>query len=172
MQLNVLNDLAKAKRRWTEKCYTLGKSELCLLVYVDDLLWMVREAKGLDLIVMSIFLLEVLGLPFAEKVQGGIDVEWVGFELCLKGARLGLSEVRAQWLIEWLATTAPWHSENCETCLLGWRHCPFKEIRWSAIAPRPHCFPVVCSRRATYAPTSAFRDAKGYNSSLCFTGGK
>ena len=69
MQLNVLNDLAKAKRRWTEKCYTLGKSELCLLVYVDDLLWMVREAKGLDLIVMSIFLLEVLGWPFAEKFK-------------------------------------------------------------------------------------------------------
>jgi len=87
--------------------YTLGKSELYLLVYVDDLLWMVCEAKGLELIVMSIFLLEVLGLPFAwKKFKGGIDVEWVGFELCLKGARLGLSEVRAQWLIEWLATTA------------------------------------------------------------------
>ena len=28
------------------------------------LLWMVREAKGLELIVMSIFYLEVLGLPF------------------------------------------------------------------------------------------------------------
>lgn len=41
--------------------YALGKSELFLLVYVDDLLWMVREAKGLELIVMSIFYLEVLG---------------------------------------------------------------------------------------------------------------
>jgi hypothetical protein len=33
-------------------------------------------------------------------------VEWVGFQLCLKGARLGLSELRAQWLINWLTATA------------------------------------------------------------------
>ena len=80
--------------------YALGKSELFLLVYVDDLLWMVCEAKGLELIVMSIFYLEVLGLPFGwKKFKGGIDVEWVGLQLCLKGARLGLSELRAQCLI-------------------------------------------------------------------------
>ena len=33
-------------------------------------------------------------------------MEWVGFQLCLKGARLGLSELRAQWLINWLTATA------------------------------------------------------------------
>ena len=74
---------------------------------MDDLLWLVREAKGLELIVMSIFYLEVLGLPFAwKKFKGGLDVEWVGFQICLKGARLGLSEIRARWLINWLSATA------------------------------------------------------------------
>eukprot|EP00435_Cladocopium_sp_Y103_P039501 s2825_g10.t1 len=62
--------------------YALGKSELYLLVYVDDLLWVVREAKGLELVVMSIFFLEVLGL----------------------------SEVRARWLICWLEKAAEGNS--------------------------------------------------------------
>ena len=49
----------------------------------------------------------IVGLPFAwKKFQGGVDLAWVGFELCLKGSKLGLSLARSQWLVKWLSDTA------------------------------------------------------------------
>ena len=48
-------------------------AELALLVYVDDLLWLTREKGGIEKIVVSIFLLIVLGLPFTwKKFSGGL----------------------------------------------------------------------------------------------------
>lgn len=74
--------------------YLLGDAEFSWLVYVDDLLWFVRDSRGVELVILFIYFLEVLGLLFAwKKFEGGIDVAWVGFEICLKGARLGLSEI-------------------------------------------------------------------------------
>ena len=102
--------------------YALGKSELFLLVYVDDLLWLVREAKGLELIVMSIFYLEVLGLPFAwKKFKGGLDVEWVGFQICLKRREAGFVRdpctVANQLAI---SNCTARHSEDLRSCICCW----------------------------------------------------
>ena len=55
--------------------YALGKSKLSSMVCVDDFLYLVREAKGLAPIVMSIFYLEVLDLLFVGKKGGCL---WFG----------------------------------------------------------------------------------------------
>eukprot|EP00438_Fugacium_kawagutii_P010279 Skav225676 [mRNA] locus=scaffold1924:371329:372228:- [translate_table: standard] len=81
----------------------LGQAELFLLAYVDDLLWLTRDSKGLELIVVTIYFLQILGLPFVWlKFHGGLQFEWVGFQICLDGCQLGTSEQRAQWLVKWL----------------------------------------------------------------------
>ena len=83
--------------------YLLGRAELALLIYVDDLLWLIRDKQGLELIPLVIFYLVVLGLPFAwKKFGGGSVLSWVGFEICLQSAKIGLSEQRARWLCRWL----------------------------------------------------------------------
>ena len=35
-----------------------------------------------------------------------MDLAWVGFEISLKGSKLGLSVARSQWLVKWLSETA------------------------------------------------------------------
>lgn len=81
--------------------YLLGQAELFMLAYVDDLLWLTKDGKGLELIVLSIYFLQILGLPFAwRKFHGGLQFEWVGFQICLDGCQLGISEQRAQWLVK------------------------------------------------------------------------
>jgi len=83
--------------------YMWGRAELALLVYVDDLLWLTREKGGIEKIVVSIFLLIVLGLPFTwKKFSGGLSLAWVGFSIDLKLCALGLSHARASWAVGWL----------------------------------------------------------------------
>ena len=87
--------------------YLLGQSELFILVYVDDLFWITRDKVGIEKIILTIYFMTIVGLPFAwKKFQGGVDLAWVGFELCLKGSKLGLSLARSQWLVKWLGDTA------------------------------------------------------------------
>ena len=87
--------------------YMLGQSELFILVCVDDLLWITRDKAGIDKIILTIYFMTIVGLPFAwKKFKGGVDLAWVGFEICLKGSKLGLSAARAQWLVKWLADAA------------------------------------------------------------------
>ena len=85
----------------------LGQSELFMLVYVDDLLWIRRDKLGIEKIILIIYFMTVLGWPFAwKKIKGGVDLAWVGFEISLKGSKLGLSVARSQWLVKWLSETA------------------------------------------------------------------
>ena len=87
--------------------YALGKAGVQQLVYVNDLLFLTNDSKGIGQIVLLIFLYAVLGLPFTwKKFRGGVELTWVGFEIALKGGTLGLSISRAQWLVKWLRTTA------------------------------------------------------------------
>lgn len=87
--------------------YMLGQSEVFMLVYVDDLLWITRDKRGIEKIILTIYFMTVLGLPFAwKKFKGGVDLAWVGFEISLKGSKLGLSVARSQWLVKWLSDTA------------------------------------------------------------------
>ena len=78
-----------------------------MLVYVDDMLWITRDKMGIEKTILIIYFMTVLGLPFAwKKVKGGVDLAWVGFEISLKGSKLGLSVARSQWLVKWLSETA------------------------------------------------------------------
>ena len=78
-----------------------------MLVYVDDLLWITRDKRGIEKIILTIYFMTVLGLPFAwKKFKGGVDLAWVGFEISLKGSKLGLPVARSQWLVKWLSDTA------------------------------------------------------------------
>ncbi|CAK9016957.1 Spore wall protein 2 [Durusdinium trenchii] len=80
-----------------------GRAEMALLVFVDDLFWLTREKGGIEKIVISVYFLVILGLPFSwSKFCGGLDVSWVGFTLDLKGNLLGLSVARAAWVVKWL----------------------------------------------------------------------
>ena len=64
--------------------YMLGQSELFMLVYVDDLLWITRDKMGIEKTILIIYFMTVLGLPFAwKKFKGGVDLAWVGFEISL-----------------------------------------------------------------------------------------
>ncbi|OLP92219.1 hypothetical protein AK812_SmicGene26002 [Symbiodinium microadriaticum] len=88
--------------------YTLGKTEIFMLVYVDELLWLVRIGEnGMKKVCLIIFFFVLLGLPFSwHKFRGGDEFGWVGFELNLRESKLGLSIQRAQWLVHWLSRTS------------------------------------------------------------------
>ena len=87
--------------------YLLGKREIFMLVYVDDLLWLARNDKdSVQMVCLVIFFFVLLGLPFSwRKFKGGGEFCWVGLELNLRESKLGLSVQRAQWLIQWLTKT-------------------------------------------------------------------
>ena len=79
-----------------------------MLVYVDELLWLVRIGEnGMKKVCLIIFFFVLLGLPFSwHKFRGGDEFGWVGFELNLRESKLGLSIQRAQWLVHWLSRTS------------------------------------------------------------------
>ena len=56
--------------------YLLGRTEIYMLIYVDDLLWLVRVSqKGIEKVCLVIFFFVVLGLPFSwHKLKGGMNL--------------------------------------------------------------------------------------------------
>ena len=52
---------------------------------------------------LHLFGLAVLGVPLSwRKVNGGVQVEWVGYFMDLGRFELGVTEKRAQWVVRWL----------------------------------------------------------------------
>ena len=88
--------------------YLLGRTEIYMLIYVDDLLWLARVSqKRIEKVCLVIFFFVVLGLPFSwHKFKGGDEFGWVGFVLNIRECKLGLSVQRAQWLVKWLSQTS------------------------------------------------------------------
>ena len=83
--------------------YAHGKDATTLLTYVDDLLWVTESSQGLPRILASIFLLELLGVPFAwHKFRGGAEHGWIGFSISAHQRLLGISKSRADWIICWI----------------------------------------------------------------------
>ena len=83
--------------------YAHGKDATTLLTYVDDLLWVTESSQGLPRILASIFLLELLGVPFAwHKFRGGAEHGWIGFSISAHQRLLGISRSRADWMICWI----------------------------------------------------------------------
>ena len=64
--------------------YAHRKDATALLTYVDDLIWITESSQGLPRILASIFLLELLDVPFAwHKFRGGAEMDGSGFRSLL-----------------------------------------------------------------------------------------
>ena len=51
--------------------------------------------------------LEVLGVPMSwRKVHGGESMRWIGYQVDVAGLRLGITESRAKWSVDWCARLA------------------------------------------------------------------
>ena len=58
-------------------------------------------------ILMVMLLFIVLKVPLSwKKIQGGVEVDYVGYRLSLSSYAVGLSEKRANWLNRWLTEKA------------------------------------------------------------------
>ena len=83
--------------------YAHGQDHTTLLTYVDDLIWLTESSQGLPRTLASIFLLEILGIPFAwHKFRGGAEHGWIGFSISTHQRLLGVSKSRADWMIGWI----------------------------------------------------------------------
>ena len=73
-----------------------------LPLVADDLLAPSGSAQIRSSLMLVIAWFVVPGLPLSwSKIGGGERVEWVGYELLLREAQLGITEKRAGWLLAW-----------------------------------------------------------------------
>ena len=73
-----------------------------LLLFADDGEFTAATANEREGIVMSVFVLLILGSPLKNsKFRGGFEINWIGLSLNNKLYSAGLSRQRADWLIGW-----------------------------------------------------------------------
>ena len=83
--------------------HLIGPCPLDMLLYADDLESLATSRRGRICIVLSYSYLSAMGYPFKwSKTRGGYRVEWLGMETEYASYKLGLTERRSRWLIEWL----------------------------------------------------------------------
>ena len=83
--------------------HLIGPCPLDMLLYADDLESLATTRRGRIGIVLSYSYLSAMGYPFKwAKTRGGYRVEWLGMETEYASYKLGLTERRSRWLIEWL----------------------------------------------------------------------
>eukprot|EP00438_Fugacium_kawagutii_P024156 Skav213841 [mRNA] locus=scaffold315:237802:239760:+ [translate_table: standard] len=84
--------------------YILGSDwPIDLLLYADDLEAMGAGKKGRVSLVLAYLILSAVGVPFKwSKQRGGLESEWIGINVDYATYRIGLSEKRAQWVIDWI----------------------------------------------------------------------
>jgi len=71
-------------------------------VLADDYKFEVTSGNFVETILSLVLLGEVLGIPWSwQKLRGGTEYTWVGFEHQLREYALGLSAGRAAWLLGW-----------------------------------------------------------------------
>ena len=79
--------------------YMLGRAELALLIYVDDLLWLIREKQGLELI------------PFDHLLSGAsLCLEKVQRRFCPFLGRLRALLAERE---DWIVYAVHWQGEDC-----------------------------------------------------------
>ena len=80
-----------------------GDFPIELLLYVDDLLMFADSQNQVEALGFAIFVMVLLGVPFRwKKFRGGIEIEWIGCWVDVRGFKLGVSQKRADWLVAWL----------------------------------------------------------------------
>ena len=113
----------------------LGRSEIYMLIYVDDILWLARVDKsGVERICMVIFVFVVLGLPFSwRKFMGSEEFGCVGFVLNVRECKLGLTISAASSVVGAVAESDP-NRELCEDCRCQ-RSVGSLVMRWATSGP-------------------------------------
>eukprot|EP00438_Fugacium_kawagutii_P028291 Skav219866 [mRNA] locus=scaffold777:33085:36336:+ [translate_table: standard] len=85
--------------------HVLGGSALGLwhLLFADDG-WMVAIGKWFwRKILFWFFVMDLFEFPISwKKVAGGVTCQWVGYQLDVKGFKLGISEKKQNWLRSWI----------------------------------------------------------------------
>ena len=72
------------------------------LLVADDLAVIPTQGRISETILLVLVFFLVMGFPLSwGKLAGGETLQWVGHELHLNEASLGLSASRAQWLEAW-----------------------------------------------------------------------
>jgi len=75
------------------------------MVLADDFKFEAAGPDFVEVLLLAVLTAEVVGFPWAwEKLRGGTDFTWVGYQHQLREHSLGLSESRAAWLRGWLAS--------------------------------------------------------------------
>ena len=80
---------------------------LCyLLLFADDGLLMAGGEDYHKLILSLFIFLDLLEIPLSwKKTRGGFKTEWIGYTVDLEGWKIGVSEKKVAWLVEWVKAT-------------------------------------------------------------------
>jgi hypothetical protein len=84
--------------------YVLGEEmAVFMMLFADDGLIIGQGANFEEKILLGLLSWLVWGYPIKwEKTKGGFEFEWIGYWLDLGRFRLGISEKRANWLLNWV----------------------------------------------------------------------
>ena len=84
--------------------YVLGADmQTWALVFADDYHVAAEGPRTTETLLLSALIARVFGFPIQwSKCSGGATYAWIGLELALREARLGISEKRAMWMDQWL----------------------------------------------------------------------
>ncbi len=102
---------------WWGRLAGAGLRALHYLSSPEEGLWALLVADDFNIISTSddpayallhaLMVMVVIGFPFKwKKTAGGLDAEWVGYHLDLRGCSIGLSQRRAAWAVAWCVNLA------------------------------------------------------------------
>ncbi len=88
--------------------HTAGEDlALWTMLMADDVKLEATSTQPRRSLIWALLFLSVLGLPLAwKKVHGGTFMRWIGYEVDVVGLKLGITESRAQWAVDWCSRVA------------------------------------------------------------------
>jgi hypothetical protein len=93
--------------------------------FADDYILTARAPHQWQPLLATLVLLRALGVPLEwSKLHGGADIDWIGYNIKLDVATIGVSEQRAAWAARWCeeqATTTHVRIHTSKKGLGGWR---------------------------------------------------
>lgn len=77
-----------------------------LLLFADDGLLMAAGLEYFKVVVALFLFLDVMEVPLSwRKTRGGFQAEWIGYTIDLRSWKVGVSEKKVKWLVEWAERT-------------------------------------------------------------------
>ncbi len=82
-------------------------AELWVLLMADDMKVESTSSTPHRWILWFVFMLRLFGVPLSwRKVQGGVEIIWIGYSIRLDTLSVGISAGRARWAAEWMRRAA------------------------------------------------------------------